>query len=79
MGELTLEWCSTTQMVGDFMTKPLQGASFRKFRDIIMGAVPSADTTTPRNKSLGLVPQERGPHRSVLDIRKERSHKSSPS
>jgi hypothetical protein len=22
MGELTLEWCSTTQMVGDFMTKP---------------------------------------------------------
>jgi hypothetical protein len=60
-GESTLEWCSTTEMVGDFMTKPLQGASFRKFRDIIMGVVSTADTTTPRNTSLGLVPQERGP------------------
>jgi hypothetical protein len=24
-------------MVGDYMTKPLQGALFKKFRDIIMG------------------------------------------
>jgi hypothetical protein len=26
-----------TSMVGDFMTKPLQGSLFRKFRDLIMG------------------------------------------
>ena len=25
-------------MIADFMTKPLQGALFRKFRDIVMGA-----------------------------------------
>jgi len=24
-------------MIADFMTKPLQGTTFRKFRDIIMG------------------------------------------
>ena len=24
-------------MIADFMTKPLQGATFRKFRDIVMG------------------------------------------
>ena len=24
-------------MIADFMTKPLQGALFRKFRDIVMG------------------------------------------
>ena len=26
-------------MVADFMTKPLQGSVFRKFRDLIMGAL----------------------------------------
>ena len=27
-------------MIGDFATKPLQGATFKKFRDYIMGVVP---------------------------------------
>jgi hypothetical protein len=26
-------------MVADFMTKPLQGAAFKKFRDLIMGSL----------------------------------------
>ena len=39
--ELTVEWCPTGDMVADFMTKPLQGALFRKFRDQIMGVVPA--------------------------------------
>ena len=30
-------------MIGDFMTKPLQGALFRKFRDQIMGVIPARD------------------------------------
>jgi hypothetical protein len=38
--ELTVEWCPTGDMVADFMTKPLQGGLFRKFRDQIMGVVP---------------------------------------
>jgi hypothetical protein len=36
-GELSIEWCPTADMIADFMTKPLQGATFRKFRDIVMG------------------------------------------
>ena len=35
-GELTIEWCPTANMIADFMTKPLQGALFIKFRDIVM-------------------------------------------
>ena len=41
MKELTIEWCPTTQMVADFMTKPLQGSHFRHLRDYIMGRVRS--------------------------------------
>jgi hypothetical protein len=26
-------------MIADFMTKPLQGSLFKKFRDVIMGAI----------------------------------------
>ena len=36
-GELTIEWCPTADMIADFMTKPLQGVLFRKFRDIVLG------------------------------------------
>jgi hypothetical protein len=41
--ELTMEWCPTGNMIGDYMTKPTQGALFRKFRDQIMGVVPAQD------------------------------------
>jgi hypothetical protein len=30
-------------MIGDYATKPLQGALFRKFRDQIMGVTPAQD------------------------------------
>jgi hypothetical protein len=52
--ELTIEWCPTGDMVADFMTKPTQGATFRKFRDQIMGVVevqlpgPGKDTKKKR-------------------------------
>jgi hypothetical protein len=37
-GKLSIQWCSTAEMNADFMTKKsLQGATFQKFRDIIMG------------------------------------------
>ena len=42
-GELSVGWCPTGDMIGDFMTKPLQGALFDKFRDQIMGVVPAKD------------------------------------
>ena len=42
-GEVSLEWCPTGDMIGDYMTKPLQGDLFRTFRDQIMGVVPTKD------------------------------------
>jgi hypothetical protein len=44
--ELTVEWCPTNDMIGDFMTKPLQGHLFQKFRDLLMGATEPAQTKT---------------------------------
>ena len=38
-GELTIEWCPTGDMIGDFMTKPTQGSVFKRFRDQLMGVV----------------------------------------
>jgi hypothetical protein len=29
--EVTVEYCPTGEMMGDFFTKPLQGSAFRKF------------------------------------------------
>ena len=34
--ELTIEYCPTGDMIGDFFTKPLQGAQFIKFRKEIL-------------------------------------------
>jgi hypothetical protein len=42
-GEVSVKWCPTGDMIGDFMTKPLQGALFKKFRDQIMGVVPAQE------------------------------------
>ena len=60
-------------MVGDYMTKPLQGALFRKFRDLIMGVVSVTDpapSKTKHNKgrSSSLAPpaNKGRRHRSVL-------------
>jgi hypothetical protein len=41
--EVSVVWCPTGDMIGDFATKPLQGALFRKSRDQIMGVTPARD------------------------------------
>ena len=38
-GDLSVEWCPTEDMTGDFLTKPNQGSTFTKFRDQLMGVV----------------------------------------
>jgi hypothetical protein len=38
-GDISVEWCPTEDMTGDFMTKPNQGSTFVKFRDQLMGVV----------------------------------------
>jgi hypothetical protein len=32
-------------MIADFLTKPLQGTMFKKFRDMLMGVVPTVNIT----------------------------------
>jgi hypothetical protein len=70
-GNLTISWCPTADMIGDYMTKPLQGDSFRKFRDLNMGVLPITATPpntrrTSKDISIGLVRQDGQHHRSVL-------------
>ena len=36
-GEVKIVYVNTLDMVADFATKPLQGAAFRRIRDLIMG------------------------------------------
>ena len=42
-GEVSIVWCPTGDMVAEYMTKPLQGAMLRRFRDQIMGVVLAQD------------------------------------
>jgi hypothetical protein len=35
--DVSVVWCPMGDMIGDYATKPLQGALFWKFRDQIMG------------------------------------------
>ncbi len=43
-GEISPKWCPTGEMIADFFTKPLQGIMFWKFRDLLMGVVPTENT-----------------------------------
>ena len=36
-GEVTIEYCPTNDMIADYMTKPITGAKFKRFRKQIMG------------------------------------------
>ena len=42
-GEVRVEWCPTKDMVADFLTEPLQGAMFKRFRDLILGVLPKTE------------------------------------
>ena len=47
-GEVTVEHCSTHDMLADYFTKPLQGVKFREFRNRIMG-MPQDKDVRPRD------------------------------
>ena len=53
-GDVSLVWCPTGDMIGDFMTKPLQGALFWKFRDQIMGVIPAQDPGQGKDKKVNI-------------------------
>jgi hypothetical protein len=79
-----VKWCPTGDMIGDFMTKPNQGALFKKFRDQIMGVTPGKslrpekvkDKTFLTHKSL--VKRGKLDHRSVLDGERKRTKNGQP-
>ena len=64
-GEIKLQHCPTAEMLGDYFTKPLQGALFTKFRDRILN-LQAAPSTVPFED-----------HRSVLGA--EQSHATAQS
>ena len=51
--DVSVEWCPTGEMTGDFLTKTLQGALFCQFRDLIMGVEvhPHPGKLTPKKVS----------------------------
>ena len=58
-GHVLLEYCPTDEMIGVFFTKPLGGAKFRRFRNIIMnidhdeyGAVDVDELTSIHNAKM---------------------------
>eukprot|EP00978_Attheya_sp_CCMP212_P037932 scaffold183156_cov29-Attheya_sp.AAC.1 len=57
--EMSVIHCPTGEMVADYFTKPLQGALFKKFRDLIMMNIDSIDPLTDSHKD----------QRSVLGIK----------
>ena len=72
-GEVPVEWCPTKQMVADFMTKPLQGTIFKKFRDLIMGSLSMDEAAkllirdAMKESDSKCLAQKDLRHRSVLD------------
>jgi hypothetical protein len=48
LSNIDVQYCPTEQMLADFVTRPLQGSLFRKFREVIMGQkhIDSLKTTT---------------------------------
>ena len=85
MGNVSLVWCPTGGMIGNFMTKPLQGALFRKFRDqIMMGVIPAQDPGPgkPKPGKGKLETHKVNPGKgnttkgSLVPLEKERHHRS---
>ena len=62
-GRVSVMWCPTADMTGDFGTKPVQGALFRKFRDRIMGQERQPDPGPGKAKK-GSKPKEKKNGRS---------------
>ncbi len=52
-GEIHIEHCPTGIMIADYFTKPLQGALFRKLRDMVMG---NTDIPLPSDVTTSVLP-----------------------
>jgi hypothetical protein len=62
--EVSVVWCPTGDMIGDYATKPLQGALFWKFRDQLIGVTPA---------------RYPGPGKTDIGVEKTETSKTKPS
>jgi hypothetical protein len=70
-GEVRIEYCPTGIMIADYFTKALQGETFSKLRNMIMGntdiALPTGDSRSKPDPSIGIPNEPTHPEsRSVL-------------
>jgi hypothetical protein len=77
--ELTMEWCPTGDMIGDYMTQPTQGALFQKFRDQIMGVVPAQDPGPGKVKKKKPLMEKRDENHRNKTLKKKRVRMVLPS
>ena len=51
-GEITIKYCPTKEITADYFAKPLAGALFKKFRDVILsindGDIPIYQNANPK-------------------------------
>jgi hypothetical protein len=76
-GDLSVEWCPTEDMTGDFLTKPNQGSTFTRFRDQLMGTVEAKGpgprqpkVGTPAKKRVTFAPSVKPPANDWLKVKK---------
>jgi hypothetical protein len=77
--EMSVVHCPTGEMVADYFTKPLQGALFKKFRDLIMNvdnSDPSTDSHKDQRSVLGIKGNPTQDSDANTDGRKDESHES---
>ena len=73
-GDISVEYCSTDEMIGDFFTKPLQGTKFKQMRDQIMNIAPNDKYHSAHRSVLNMSEESEVDeivHRSVLNISEE--------
>ena len=58
-GEVEVQYCPTLEMLADYFTKPLQGALFHKFWDVIMGYAHIDTLKTGLNNNVDIDPNSK--------------------
>ena len=75
-GEIKIAYCPTKDMIGDFLTKPLQGSAFIRIQEKILN-LPSSENTTV-HRSVLRVDKNNAIHCSRKDMRKDAKDTDTP-
>ena len=47
-GEIQVEHCGSSHMIGDYFTKPLLGSLFKKFQDLVLNVSAGSTSADPK-------------------------------